>query len=83
MDIPRELDRKWHNALIAQLPWSKQQQARDGYKQVFNETWESLPDDQRRENAAARAANIRLREFAEKLIGRQAVERITAQATKR
>jgi hypothetical protein len=76
-------DAAWNNALIAQLPWSKQQQARDGYKRVFNETWESLPDDQRRENAAARAANIRLRGFAEKLIGRQVVDRITAQATKR
>lgn len=81
--IPRKIDQPWHDAILKALPWQQQMTARQGYQDVFQETWDSLPDDHRRANAAARAANLRLLMYATKILGRQAVERITSGAGRR
>lgn len=63
MEIPRKLDSEWYHAQLRQIPIELRQRAVDGYRRVWLEAYEAEPVCHKKENAAARAANVRLREF--------------------
>lgn len=60
-------DEKWFREQIAKLPASYVEKAYEGYQAVWEAAFASEPVEHKKQNAARRAANIRLREFVEKV----------------
>ena len=68
VEIPHKHDKEWYQEQIGLLPYRLQDTTRQHYRRVFTEAWHAEPIDHRRSNAARRAANIRLREYVEKVV---------------
>ena len=66
--IPRQLDRDWYEKQLAKLPYQYRARAVEGYRRVWLEAYESEPVCHKKENAASRAANIRLRGFIDQVM---------------
>jgi hypothetical protein len=60
-------DQKWFREQLAKLPTAYIKQAKEGYQAVWEATYEAEPIEHKKQNAARRAANIRLREFVERV----------------
>lgn len=67
--IPHPHDAQWYSEQIKRLPVPLQRKAREGYERAWLAAYESEEVEHRRSNAARRAANIRLREYVEKILG--------------
>lgn len=61
--IPRKLDEKWYHEQLRKVPMLYKQKATEGYRKVWIEAYEAEPEEHKKENAASRAANLRLSEF--------------------
>tara|TARA_R110002074_G_scaffold121968_1_gene256486 strand:+ start:14086 stop:14301 length:216 start_codon:yes stop_codon:yes gene_type:complete len=61
-------DEKWFKEQIAKLPAAYVAQAYEGYQSTWETAYEVEPVDHRKQNAARRAANTRLREFVERVL---------------
>lgn len=61
-------NKKWVNDHIAPLGAKARAKALKGWQQVYDETYAAEPIEHKKQNAARRAANIRLREFVGKLM---------------
>ncbi|WP_228399558.1 hypothetical protein [Limnobaculum xujianqingii] len=59
-------DVKWIQEMLSQLPVYVRQRAIEGYSDVFLQAMDEEQISYKKENAACKAANIRLREFVEK-----------------
>ena len=68
-DIPHPHDAQWYSEQIKSLPVPLQRKAMEGYELVWLAAYEAEDVEHRRSNAARRAANIRLREYVEKILG--------------
>lgn len=60
-------DRKFFKEQLAKLPPAYIQKAKEGYQAVYEAAYETEPIEHKKSNAARRAANIRLREFVDKV----------------
>ena len=58
-------DEPWVIRQINQLPQKLRQRALTGYEEAFKEAFEKEPISYKKDNAARRAANTRLREYVE------------------
>ena len=56
-------DKKWIDEQIGKLPTRLQQQVRQRYAEVYREAHNAEPVEHKKEGAARRAANTRLREY--------------------
>ena len=63
-------DQQWFREQLAKLPAAYIKQAKDGYQSVWKAAFEAEPIEHMKQNAARRAANIRLREFVDKVTKR-------------
>lgn len=59
-------DDKWIREMLSQLPIRVCKRAVEGYEEVFLQSYNDEQISYKRENAARKAANIRLREFVKK-----------------
>lgn len=60
-------DEKWFKEQIAKLPAAYVEKAYEGYQKVWEAAFAAEPIEHKKQNVARRAANIRLREFVEKI----------------
>ncbi len=63
-------DKQWFREQLAKLPAAYIKQAKEGYQSVWEKAFEDEPIEHKKQNSARRAANIRLREFVEKIQNR-------------
>jgi hypothetical protein len=62
-------DKKWVISMISKIPKPlHKEMAVDGYKRVYNETFNLCPVEHQKSNLARRTSNIRLREFVDKCL---------------
>lgn len=67
-EIPHPHDAQWYSEQIKRLPVPLQRKAREGYERAWLAAYEAEEVEHRRSNAARCAANIRLREYVEKIL---------------
>lgn len=61
-------DQKWFHDQLSKLPATYIVKAKEGYQKVWEASYAAEPVEHKKQNAARRAANIRLREFIEKVL---------------
>lgn len=61
-------DAKWIRQQLERIPPRYRQQAMDGYSEAYKSAYDAEPVEHRKENAARRAANERLRKYVEKVL---------------
>lgn len=61
-------DAKWIKEQLDSLPYRYRKQAEEGYSASFAEHYDAEPEDHKKENAARRAANTRLRKYVYKVL---------------
>lgn len=63
-------DQQWFKEQVAKLPSAYVEQAYEGYQKVWEAAYDAEPVEHKKQNAARRAANIRLRQFVENINNR-------------
>lgn len=61
-------DKKWCNAMLDKLPTKYKVMAMKGYAEVYEQAYKDEPYPVKKEGAARRAANTRLRHFVSKIL---------------
>ena len=56
-------DQKWVDEQLAKLPFRLQQSVKQRYAEVYQQAYDAEPVEHKKEGAARRAANTRLREY--------------------
>ena len=64
---PHKHDQDWIKQVIFSLPIGRRDQAMQGYKAIFEAAYNDEPVDHKKMNAARKAANTRLRDFAKRI----------------
>lgn len=61
-------DAKWIKEQLDSLPFRFRKIAQDGYSAAYADAYDAEPQDHKKENAARKAANSRLRIFINKVL---------------
>lgn len=69
--IYNDIDKNWIIQTLAKLEFNERQKAVIRYAEVYQEAYDSEEISYKKENAAGRAANTRLREYAFKCLAKR------------
>lgn len=61
-------DARWIKEQLDRLPYRYRKQAEEGYSDAYQAAHDAEPVDHKKENAARRAANARLRKYVDKVL---------------